>query len=183
MNQGLLPPAFFHIGILLLLLLKRLLQNRLRLDYLSNKCFPTKNYFHANPPYVPACSKNMHTLTWRIRYFLASLIELSDACKINKTYCLFIAGRFSREAEFLSRNSAQPASYEHFGCDVRYTADGYPVRATDESQQAVIIPSPAESHKSISSASTAEPCCSTAKVQRTSYVPEDYSENMTRYIA
>lgn len=36
-------------------------------------------------------------------------------------------GRYSREAEFLSRTS-QPASYEHYSSDVRYTADGYPAR-------------------------------------------------------
>ncbi|KAJ8912900.1 hypothetical protein NQ315_011223 [Exocentrus adspersus] len=79
-------------------------------------------------------------------------------------------GRFSREAEFLLRTS-QPCAYEHYGCDIRYTADGYPVRTSDGSQQATIIPSPPESHKSGSSASTAEPCCSSSRVQWPSCVP------------
>lgn len=40
---------------------------------------------------------------------------------------LQIGGRYSREAEFLSL-SAQPASFEHYSADIRYTADGYPVK-------------------------------------------------------
>lgn len=40
------------------------------------------------------------------------------------------AARYSREAEFLSLSS-QPAPYEHFCEDIRYTADGYPVRTVD----------------------------------------------------
>lgn len=36
-------------------------------------------------------------------------------------------GRYSREAEFLSR-TLHPASYEHYNSDVRHTVDGYPVR-------------------------------------------------------
>lgn len=50
-------------------------------------------------------------------------------------------GRYSREAEFLSR-SIHP-SYEHYGGDVRYTADGYPVRTTTKTEGGL------------------EPCCST----------------------
>ncbi|KAJ8982369.1 hypothetical protein NQ317_006956 [Molorchus minor] len=79
-------------------------------------------------------------------------------------------GRLSREAEFLSL-SAHPTTYDHFGCDVRYTVDGYPVRTSDGSQRAVRVPSPPESHKSASSASTAEPCCSSSGVQWPSCVP------------
>ncbi|RZC32455.1 LRR 8, and/or I-set domain containing protein [Asbolus verrucosus] len=48
-------------------------------------------------------------------------------------------GRYSREAEFLSR-TMHPASYEHYSSDVRYTVDGYPVRTKTD---------------------TSEPCCST----------------------
>lgn len=73
-------------------------------------------------------------------------------------------GRYSREAEFISRSN-QPASYEHFECDVRYTADGYPVKAVnkvEQHQHAILMSSSPESHKSMSSTSTAEPCCSTA---------------------
>lgn len=73
-------------------------------------------------------------------------------------------GRYSREAEFISSRSNQPASYEHYGCDVRYTADGYPVRSVnkiEQHQHAMLMSSSPESHKSISSTSTAEPCCST----------------------
>lgn len=36
--------------------------------------------------------------------------------------------RYSREAEFLLSRSIHPAAYEHYCPDVRYTADGYPVR-------------------------------------------------------
>ncbi|XP_057671036.1 leucine-rich repeat-containing protein 24-like [Diorhabda carinulata] len=60
-------------------------------------------------------------------------------------------GRLSRDAEFLNRNptnaasTASPLTYEYFECDIRYTADGYPVKALDKCQQAV--PNP-ESHKS-----------------------------------
>ncbi|CAG9859819.1 unnamed protein product [Phyllotreta striolata] len=61
-----------------------------------------------------------------------------------------LAGVLSREAEFLNRNSAAQSPYEYFGSDVRYTADGYPVKATDKCQQAVIIPSHPDSHKSSS---------------------------------
>lgn len=34
--------------------------------------------------------------------------------------------RYSREAEFLLSRSLQPAAYEHYCPDIRYTADGYP---------------------------------------------------------
>lgn len=69
------------------------------------------------------------------------------------------AGRFSREAEFLSR-TVQPAPYEHYCADVRYTADGYPARTMQ-------VPSPPEGYKSQSDATTAGgpvslPCCSAA---------------------
>lgn len=90
-----------------------------------------------------------------------SVVPLSCSNRLIENYIFFVPGRFSREAEFLSRTTTQPAAYEHFGCDVRYTADGYPVRM-DDSPQAIVVPSPAESHKSISSTSTTEPCCSTA---------------------
>lgn len=69
--------------------------------------------------------------------------------------------RFCKEAEFLAR-SAQPASYEHYGPDVRYTADGYPARLPD-----AYVPSPPESHKSDSMV----PCCSATAVQWPSCVP------------
>lgn len=41
--------------------------------------------------------------------------------------------RFAREAEFISRSQAQPA-YEHYCADIRYTADGYPVRTVAEQE-------------------------------------------------
>ncbi|GJQ75029.1 putative leucine rich repeat C-terminal domain protein [Trypoxylus dichotomus] len=41
--------------------------------------------------------------------------------------------RFSRETEFISRSQAQPA-YEHYCADIRYTADGYPVRTAAEQE-------------------------------------------------
>lgn len=69
--------------------------------------------------------------------------------------------RFCREAEFLAR-SGQPSSYEHYGPDIRYTADGYPARYAD-----AYLPSPPESHKSDS----VVPCCSASVVQWPSCVP------------
>lgn len=72
------------------------------------------------------------------------------------------AARYSREAEFLAR-SANPASYEHYFMDVRYTADGYPVRQG-------YLPSPPESHKSDS---VVNPCCSAAVPQWPSCVPSN----------
>ncbi|CAH0559948.1 unnamed protein product [Brassicogethes aeneus] len=77
-------------------------------------------------------------------------------------------GRFSHEAEFLSR-SAQCA-YENYENDVRYTADGYPVRTIENYAY-----SPPGSHKSVSS-SNSEPCCST-KVQWPACVPAKLKEN------
>lgn len=67
--------------------------------------------------------------------------------------------RYSREAEFLSR-SMRPASYEHYCSDVRYTADGYPVRTLDV--EASLIPSsPPEGYKTDAIAPPASlPCCS-----------------------
>lgn len=74
--------------------------------------------------------------------------------------------RFSREAEFLSRSTQQPASYEHY-CpqDVRYTVDGYPraqpkIYPTNPSgnySESNFIPSPPEAYKTESPASL--PCC------------------------
>lgn len=70
-------------------------------------------------------------------------------------------GRFSREAEFLSR-TAQPAPYEHYCPDVRYTADGYPAR-TVEPPPALLLPSPPEGYKSdVNNAPVSLPCCSVA---------------------
>ncbi|CAH1370900.1 hypothetical protein MTP99_012401 [Tenebrio molitor] len=71
-------------------------------------------------------------------------------------------GRYSREAEFLSR-TMHPASYEHYSSDVRYTADGYPVRTTPS-----YVPSP-------KSENTTEPCCSTTStVNWPSCVPANF---------
>ncbi|GLV31296.1 kekkon 2 [Carabus blaptoides fortunei] len=71
--------------------------------------------------------------------------------------------RYSREAEFLSRSSQQPASYEHYcSPDVRYTVDGYP-RAhpagagASNYPEANFIPSPPEAYKTDSPSSL--PCC------------------------
>lgn len=60
--------------------------------------------------------------------------------------------RYCREAEFLSRSS-----YEHYYPDVRYTADGYPVRTSDVAAEA--LPSPPEGYKSETNPSSL-PCCS-----------------------
>lgn len=73
--------------------------------------------------------------------------------------------RFSREAEFLSRTTQQPASYEHYCQDVRYTVDGYPrppqkIYPTNPSgnySESNFIPSPPEAYKTESPASL--PCC------------------------
>lgn len=65
--------------------------------------------------------------------------------------------RYSREAEFLSRNV-----YEHYYPDVRYTADGYPARPSDN--VAETLPSPPEGYKSETNpAPTSLPCCSTVQ--------------------
>lgn len=70
-------------------------------------------------------------------------------------------GRYSREAEFLSR-TAQPAPYEHYCQDVRYTADGYPARAIDP-PPAILVPSPPEDYKcDANNAPVSLPCCSVA---------------------
>lgn len=62
--------------------------------------------------------------------------------------------RYSREAEFLSRSM-----YEHYCPDVRYTADGYPVRPSDP--VAETLPSPPEGYKSETNpAPSSLPCCS-----------------------
>ncbi|GJQ75024.1 putative leucine rich repeat C-terminal domain protein [Trypoxylus dichotomus] len=64
--------------------------------------------------------------------------------------------RYSREAEFLSRNA-----YEHYYPDVRYTADGYPVRPSDVAVTAETLPSPPEGYKSEANpAPSSLPCCS-----------------------
>ncbi|CAG9826189.1 unnamed protein product [Diabrotica balteata] len=67
---------------------------------------------------------------------------------------MYTKGRVSRDAEFLNRNvsspspSSSPLTYEYFGNDIRYTADGYPVKALDKCQQAVIISSDPAAHTS-----------------------------------
>lgn len=72
--------------------------------------------------------------------------------------------RFSREAEFLSRTSQQPASFEHY-CppDVRYTVDGYPRPSPQDElyvegfPEGTFVPSPPEGYKTDGSISL--PCC------------------------
>lgn len=73
--------------------------------------------------------------------------------------------RYSREAEFLSRTSQQPASFEHY-CppDVRYTADGYPRPLPQDSlypdtslSEDHFVPSPPEPYKT--DAPSSLPCC------------------------
>lgn len=76
--------------------------------------------------------------------------------------------RYSREAEFLSRSS-QPASYEHYCPDVRYTADGYPVRSVNA--EVPLIPSPPEGYKTDAIAPTSLPCCSNQQVVWPTCVP------------
>ncbi|KAJ8938124.1 hypothetical protein NQ318_004694 [Aromia moschata] len=79
-----------------------------------------------------------------------------------------------RQSAAVPIGSAHAAPYEHYGCDVRYTADGYPARASAEPEDrrtVPIAPSPPDSHRSASSTSTAEPCCSTSRVQWPSCVP------------
>ncbi|XP_072389041.1 uncharacterized protein [Diabrotica undecimpunctata] len=72
----------------------------------------------------------------------------------NKKRTAAATGRVSRDAEFLNRNvsspspSSSPLTYEYFGNDIRYTADGYPVKALDKCQQAVIISSDPAAHTS-----------------------------------
>lgn len=68
----------------------------------------------------------------------------------------------SRDAEFLIP-STNPHSYEHFYTDVRYTADGYPAKPSNQ-----YPPSPPESHKSDS---IVVPCCSAVVPQWQSCVP------------
>lgn len=65
--------------------------------------------------------------------------------------------RFSREAEFISRSQAQPA-YEHYCPDVRYTADGYPVRTAAEQETTF-------------SEGSVHSCCSLPPIQWPSCVP------------
>lgn len=77
--------------------------------------------------------------------------------------------RCSREAEFLS-HSSQPASYEHYCPDVRYTADGYPVRAVVNAE-VPLIPSPPEGYKTDAIAPTSLPCCSNQQVLWPTCVP------------
>ncbi|XP_022904395.2 leucine-rich repeat-containing protein 24-like [Onthophagus taurus] len=60
------------------------------------------------------------------------------------------SGRFSREAEFL-QHTIHP-SYEHYCSNVRYTADGYPVRTLE------IVASPPEEYKN-DDAPNSLPCC------------------------
>lgn len=79
------------------------------------------------------------------------------------------AARYSREAEFLAR-SANPASYEHFYTDVRYTADGYPAKPpmNVDIMKSGFLSSPPESHKSDS---VITPCCSAAVTPWPTCVP------------
>ncbi|XP_044748597.1 leucine-rich repeat-containing protein 24-like [Coccinella septempunctata] len=65
------------------------------------------------------------------------------------------AARFSREAEFLSR-STQATSYDHFQADIRYTADGYPVRIDKYDS---LSSSPPESFRSESAVPRMSVCC------------------------
>lgn len=69
------------------------------------------------------------------------------------------ATRFSREAEFLSR-STQATSYDHFHTDIRYTADGYPVRI-DKYES--LSSSPPDSFRSESAVPKMEDCCRSAQ--------------------
>ncbi|KAF5308821.1 hypothetical protein FQR65_LT00521 [Abscondita terminalis] len=69
--------------------------------------------------------------------------------------------RFSREAEFLSRTTQQPAAYEHYCPGVRYTADGYPARSSESSTG--FMPSPPEEYKTDCVAPSSLPCCPAAQ--------------------
>ncbi|KAK4886546.1 hypothetical protein RN001_002817 [Aquatica leii] len=69
--------------------------------------------------------------------------------------------RFSREAEFLSRTTQQPAAYEHYCPGVRYTADGYPARSTETPSG--FMPSPPEEYKTDCVAPSSLPCCPPAQ--------------------
>ncbi|XP_045480628.1 leucine-rich repeat-containing protein 24-like [Harmonia axyridis] len=72
------------------------------------------------------------------------------------------AARYSREAEFLSR-STQATSYDHFHADIRYTADGYPVRI--DKYDSLSSSSPPESFRSESAVPPKmESCCRTDDV-------------------
>lgn len=94
--------------------------------------------------------------------------------------------RYSREAEFLSR-SAQPASYEHYCPDVRYTADGYPVRTT--ANEISLIPSPPEGYKTDAVAPSSLPCCSNQQTPWPTCVPanlhtinSNHEYNQSKYV-
>ncbi|PSN41397.1 hypothetical protein C0J52_25740 [Blattella germanica] len=73
---------------------------------------PTHLPVHSTPPQAPAAAAFYRTLP----HSRPNRLDAASPCS-----------RYSREAEFLSRTSQQPSSYEHYTPpDVRYTVEGYP---------------------------------------------------------
>lgn len=140
---------------------------------LSKKCpLPTINEYKTTEATTFALPTDVHlnpmgliqSADVRTHKFTGNCYKTLPYNKINKRpNAANPAGRFSHEAEFLSR-TAQNA-YEQYAGDIRYTADGYPARTIENYPY-----SPSGSHKSVSSNSNSEPCCSST-VQWPACVP------------
>lgn len=133
----------------------------LRDTKLSSKLHPQCNVYSFSPdmhlnPVGLFCPE-----TTRIQQGCYKTLPYNKGCR--RQSAANPAARYSREAEFLAR-SANPASYEHYYTDIRYTADGYPAKEPIKTEllNSGCLPSPPDSHKSDSIIAAIAPCCSAA---------------------